>query len=147
MSPHLSAPPRDWREGRRLRAWELHQQGWTAQAIAAALGVSASAVSQWLGRAKQGGHAALRHRPAPGPRPRLAATHHPRLLALLARGAEAFGLRGDLWTTRRVATVIADTFGVRYHPAHVSRLLRTLGWSPQRPERRATLRDEATIRA
>ena len=147
MSPHLSTPPHDWREGRRLQAWELHLQGWTGRAIATALGISPSAVSQWLSRARQGGREALRRRPAPGPRPRLAAAHHPRLLALLARGAEAFGFRGELWTTRRVATVIADVFGVRYHPAHVSRLLRALGWSPQRPEQRASQRDEAAIHA
>ena len=47
--------PRDWREGRRLRAWDLYQQGWTQRAIAAALGVSEGAVSQWLTRAVQGG--------------------------------------------------------------------------------------------
>src|SRR5919199_544495 len=139
MSPHLSTPPHDWREGRRLQAWELHLQGWTGRAIATALGISPSAVSQWLSRARQGGREALRRRPAPGP--------HPRLVALLARGAEAFGFRGELWTTRRVATVIADVFGVRYHPAHVSRLLRALGWSPQQPEQRASQRDEAAIRA
>ena len=43
----------DWREGRRRRAWELKQQGWKQQDIAAALGVTPGAVSQWLTRARQ----------------------------------------------------------------------------------------------
>ena len=65
-------PPRDWREGRRLRAWELKQQGWSQAKIADALGVSPGAVSQWMKRAREGGGAdALRRRPAPGPTPRL----------------------------------------------------------------------------
>jgi transposase len=46
-----------------------------------------------------------------------------------------------------VAAVLEREFGVRYHPAHVSRLLRAVGWSVQRPIRRATQRDEAAIAA
>jgi transposase len=51
----------------------------------------------------------------------------------------------DLWTTGRIATVIRRTFGVRLHRAHVGRLLTTLGWSCQKPERRALERDDAAI--
>jgi transposase len=43
--------------------------------------------------------------------------------------------------------VIAGRFGVRYHVDHVPRLMRRLGFSPQRPERRARERDEDAIRA
>jgi predicted transcriptional regulator len=42
-----TTPPKDWREARRLRAWQLHEQGWKQKDIAAALGVSEGAVSQW----------------------------------------------------------------------------------------------------
>jgi hypothetical protein len=67
-SPPVPAPPADWLEGRRLRAWELHEAGWTGQKIAAALGVTPGAVSQWLRRAREGGgREALRKRPVPGP--------------------------------------------------------------------------------
>jgi transposase len=141
------SPPTDWREGRRLRAWELKQQGWTQQAIAAALGVTPGAVSQWLGRARHGGVAALRRRLAPGPTPKLTAEQRAQLPALLARGAEAFGFRGQVWTARRVTAVIRREFGVRYHPNHVGKLLRAAGWSAQKPVRRATQRDEAAIAA
>jgi transposase len=140
-------PPRDWREARRLRAGELKQQGWPQQTIAAALGVTPGAVSQWLKRAATGGAGALRTRLRPGPTPKLTPEQRARLPAVLARGAEAYGFVGDVWTTARVAAVIERAFGVRYHPAHVSRLLRALGWSVQRPLRRATQRDEAAIAA
>src|SRR5919198_4133080 len=137
--------PRDWREGRRLRAWALHQQGWTGTAIADALGVTKGAVSRWLKRTREGGAEALYSQPPPGPTPKLSAEQLAQLLGLLARGAEAFGFLGEVWTAKRVAAVIREEFHVRYHPDHVGRLLRAAGWSPQKPIRRATQRDEAVI--
>src|SRR3954466_12419594 len=86
--------PIDYAEGRRLRAWELYEQGWTQAAIARALGVTTGAVCQWVKRGRQGGREALYHRPAPGRRPRLSERQGQELLAILARGAEAYGLRG-----------------------------------------------------
>src|SRR5438105_13571417 len=91
--------PRDWNEGRRLRAWELKQQGWKQRTIAAALGVTPGAVSQWLKRALTGGVEALRNRVRPGPTPKLTPEQRARIPDLLARGAEAYGFAGDVWTT------------------------------------------------
>jgi transposase len=140
--------PRDWREGRRLRAWELHEAGWSGARIAEALGVTPGAVSQWLTRAREGGgREALRTQPRPGKQPRLPAEQRAQVPALLAQGAEMHGFVGDVWTTKRVATVIQRTFGVRYHPAHISRLVRQLGWPLQKPVQRASQRDEAKVTA
>ena len=66
--------------------------------------------------------------------------------AVLAQGAPAHGFRGDVSTCERVAEVVRKEFGVVYHPAHVSRLLRALGLSSQKPARRATQRDEQAVR-
>lgn len=139
--------PRDWREGRRLRAWELYEAGWSGARIAEARGVTRGAVSQWLSRGRTGGLEALRSQPRPGKQPRLTAEQRAQLPALLAKGAEAHGFVGDVWTTGRVAAVIKRAFGVAYHPAHVSRLLRRLGWTLQKPVRRASQRDEAKVTA
>jgi transposase len=143
----MGAPQKaDWREERRKRAWALKQEGWPQKEIARALGVSEGAVSQWLKRAREaGGVEGLKRRPAPGMTPRLRVEQRAQLPALLAQGAEAYGFRGDVWTARRVAHLIAETFGVRYHRDHVSRLLRQLGWSQQQPATRATQRDEQAI--
>src|SRR5947209_17814667 len=92
----------DWREWRRLRVWELNRQGWPQCEIAAALGVTEGAVSQWMRRGRQGGVESLRHRPPPGPAARLTPEQLAELPRLLARGAEAFGFRGQVWTARRV---------------------------------------------
>jgi transposase len=137
----------DWREGRRQRAWELKEQGWKQQDIAAALGVTPGAVSQWLKRGREQGVEGLRRHPAPGRQPRLTAGLLVQLPALMERGPEAYGFRGRVWTCKRVAEVIRRTFGVTYHPAHVSRLLHAVRQSVQRPHPRATQRNEAAIQA
>ncbi len=68
-----------------------------------------------------------------------------RLPALLHQGAEAYGFRGYVWTCGRIAAVIRLEFGISYHPVHVGRLCQALGWSPQKPMRRARQRDEAAM--
>jgi transposase len=147
MNSDISQPRLDWRVGRRRRAWELKQQGWKQTAIAAALGVTPGAVSQWLKRARTDGVEALRRHPAPGPTPKLTAAQRAQIPALLARGPEAYGFRGQRWTCKRVAEVLRRTFGVTYHPAHVNRLLHTLRQSVQHPVTRAAQRNEAAIAA
>jgi transposase len=142
----MGAPKKaDWREERRKRAWALKEQGWRQKDIAEALGVSEGAVSQWLKRGRAGGVEALGAHPPKGVAPRLSAEQKAQIPALLAKGAEAYGFGGDVWTARRVAEVIHRTFGVRYHRDHVGRLLREAGWSRQQPIERATQRDEAAI--
>src|SRR5215212_9327397 len=139
--------PQNWQEGRRLRALELHEQGWLGARIAEALGVTPGAVSQWLKRARESGRQALYQRKPPGKAPRLTAGQREQLPALLAKGAEAYGFIGQVWTTPRVATVIRREFGVRYHPAHVSRVLGSIKWTVQKPipMRRAAQRNEEAV--
>jgi transposase len=57
----------------------------------------------------------------------------------------ASGYTTELWTTQRIADLITQEFGVRYHADHVGRLMHDLGWSHQKPERRALERDEKAI--
>ena len=118
-------PAPDWREARRRRAWELYQRNWSQARIAASLGVTQGAVSQWLKSAREGGLAALRPHPSPGRRAALTEEQGRQIPTLLARGAKAYGFDDNRWALRRVAAALEHVYGVRYHPAHVSRLLRT----------------------
>lgn len=142
----MSKQVQDWQEYRRFQAYELHQKGWKGNRIAEALGVSKSAVSQWLFKAREGGKEALRARKAEGPTPKLTQEQRQKLPELLARGPQAYGFEGEVWTCPRVTKMIRQEFGVQYHPAHTSRLLKRLEWTPQKPEVKATQRDEEAIR-
>ena len=103
-------------------------------------------MSVWHTRFTQGGLDALRSRGPTGLNPRLSATRLARVEQALLQGARANGFDTDLWTLERVAVVITQLTGVRYHPGHVwSILRRRLGWTLQRPERRAVERDEQAI--
>jgi transposase len=137
--------PTDYREWRRLRALHLKQQGWYQRDIAEALGVSEDTVGRWLARAHAGSPGALRARPRPGHPPKLLPQQKRLIPEFLWHGAEAYGFRGEVWTCARIARVIDEEFGVRYHKDHVGRLLHELHWTPQVPIRRAIQRDEAAI--
>jgi transposase len=137
--------PVDWREWRRVRAWRLKQQGWYQRDIAEALGVSEETVSRWVARARQDGIRSLLTRPAAGHPPRLTPEQKRLIPEFLWHGAEAYGFRGQVWTCARIARVIEEEFGVRYHKDHVGRLLKELRWTPQVPIKRAIQRDEVAI--
>lgn len=134
-----------WREGRRLRAWELHHRGWSNVEIAEALGVSPAAVCQWLTAATAQGEAGLRARSRQGQGRRLSDEQLQRLPSLLQQGAEAHGFLGAVWTCRRIGQLIQREFGVVYHPGYVSRLMRRLKWTYQTPVMRSSQRDEIRI--
>jgi transposase len=137
--------PPDGLEWRRFRALHLKEQGWSRHEIAEALGVSLVSVSRWFARARDGGPEALRARPGHGPAPKLTEGQRRLIPEFLWHGAEAYGFRGEVWTCARVAQVIQEEFGVRYHKDHVGRLLKELRWTPQMPIRRAIQRDELAI--
>jgi transposase len=137
---------RDRLQARRLRAAELFAAGVTQAEIARQLEVSAQAVSVWHARWKEGGTDALRSRGPSGPAPRLSDTQLATVEQALLDGAAANGFAGELWTLDRIALVIEHLTGVQHHPAHVWALLRhRLGWSVQRPVRRAAERDQEAI--
>jgi transposase len=136
---------RDFRQWRRLRAFDLKDRGWRRRDVAEALDVSEVSVGHWLALARTGGPRALLSHPIPGRPPALSAAQRQMIPELLWHGAEAYGFRGSLWTCARVARVIEEEFGVAYDKGHVSRLLKQLRWTPQMPIRRASQRDEPAI--
>ena len=113
--------------------------------VAEALGVSPAAVTRWRQAWRKGGEKALVGKPHPGGKARLTSAELRRLAKLLLKGPRRHGYSTELWTLVRVAEVIAVNFGVQYHPGHVWKILRSMGWSCQKPERRARERDEQAI--
>jgi len=134
-------------EMRRMIGGKMLQEGRGVREVSRLLGVSPSTVSRWKKDLEAGGLEALRAKPHPGRSPKLSAAQKKELEGILLKGAQAAGFPTDLWTLERVALVIERAFGVRYHPRYVWHILVGMGWSAQKPERRARERDEEAIAA
>ncbi len=132
-------------EARRRRALRWLDQDLSAAEVARRLGCAPSSVGRWRAAVERDGEAGFTVHASPGRPRKLTARQQQRLLRVLTAGPRAAGYRSDLWTAARVAEVIEARFHVRYHPAHVGRLLHQWGRTPQKPERRALNRDEAAI--
>ena len=132
-------------ERRRQRAIALLKEGRAPVEVARLVGVDRRSVRRWNAAYRMEGADALAARPVPGRPWKLSARQREQLEVMLLRGAAANGFESDLWTCPRVAQVIGRRFGIGYHVDHIGRLLRSLGWTPQRPTRRALERDEEGI--
>ena len=133
-------------EHRRLRALELLGEGLLPSEVAKRVGVDRRSVRRWKAAARGKGEAGVKARPASGRPSKLSAKDKRKLERLLLKGPLAAGFGTDLWTCPRVAELIEQRLGVQYHVDHIGRLLHDLGWSPQKPARRAIERDEDEIR-
>jgi transposase len=125
----------------RLQAGALFAAGRSQAEVARTLGVARQNVSRW----QAGGLPALASRGPTGPGPRLSDQQRHDLDHAPRQGARAHGYDTDHWTLSRIATVIQQLTGVAYHPGHVWRLLRRMGWRLQRPARRAVERNQQAI--
>ncbi len=132
-------------ERRRRQAIRLLKAGKNLSAVARTVSASVSSVFRWYQTYRKKGLHGLRPQPTPGRPPKLSPSQKKRLVTWLAKGPLAAGYRTDLWTLKRVAQLIRKQFGVAYHPCHIWKLLTSLGWSCQKPERRALQRDDAAI--
>jgi len=131
---------------KRVRAARLLLGGKSAAEVATAVGVARQTVYTWkrvLGESGVDGLRAMGDAGRPG---RLCEADFEWLDAALRQGAHAHGFGTDLWTAKRVGELIKRQFGIRYSDVHVWRLLGSLGFSSQKPERRALERDDTAVR-
>ena len=135
----------DGMEARRRKGMGLLARGVSQAEVARQCGVSRVSALRWEQQRKAAKATAWKRRPL-GRRPKLTPAHKQTLERALEQGAQAHGFLNDLWTLPRVAKVIRSQFGVSYHPGHVSKVLWAMGFSCQRPTRRAIERDEEKIR-
>src|SRR5262249_40147332 len=124
-------------EARRRLAVQRVNEGWKQKDLAAFLGVSLRAVGSWVAAYRAAGEDGLKGRPHPGPKPKLSSRQERAVLSWLARSPKAFGYKTELWTTRRLAEVIEERYGVRFNANYLAEWLTRRGYSPQKPETRA----------
>jgi transposase len=134
-------------EDRRRRALQFLDEGRSINEVGRLMRCAPSSVMRWRNARRRRGSAGLKVRSSPGRPKKLSGANRRRLIGLLLKGPMAQGFATDLWTTSRIAEVINREFGVSYHRDHVGRLLQSLGWSHQKPERRAIERDDDAIEA
>lgn len=142
MRPKGSA---DLLEDRRRRAVELLGEGRTLSDTALLIHCATSSVMRWRNSWRQNGERGLKVRFSPGRPLKLSTSQRRKLVLQLLKGPLAHGYSTDLWTTARIAELIQRHFGVLYHRDHVGRMMQSLGWSHQKPERRAMERNEDAI--
>ncbi len=130
---------------RRERALNLLKEGYQPVEVARIVGVDRRSVRRWNAAYREQGSEGIASRPAPGRPSKLDLQAKGQLEQILMEGAESAGFSSDLWTCPRVAGIIRKRFRVRYHVDHIGRLLRSMGWTPQKPQRRAVERDEEAI--
>lgn len=122
-------------ERRRRFAISLLEDGLAPAEVATRVGVNRRSVCRWKAEYHRRGEAGIRAKPAPGRPAKLRREEQRLLVTMLMQGAQPAGFATDFWTSRRVAALIWQSFGVRYHIDHIGRLLRSLAWNPQRPLR------------
>src|SRR5262245_50628295 len=132
-------------EQRRREAVGLLDKGWSPQAVADKLRVSRRSVDRWRQAVREGGKQALAAVLHSGRASLLPPQQQDDLVRRLIAGARSQGFDTDLWTCPRVKAFIERKYGVTYHVDHIPRLLRALGFTPQKPQRRAVERDEEAI--
>ena len=131
---------------RRLRAGRMLQRGKGCADVALAVGVARQTVYTWKALLDEGGIDALRAVPEPGRPARLDQAQLANVRTALLQSATEHGFGTELWTLKRVGAVIERMHGVRFSQAHVWRILRSLGFSAQKPEKRAIERNEDAVR-
>jgi transposase len=133
-------------EKRRLRGCKMLEKGYGCAEVAERLGVSRAVVYRWQAAWQSGGREAVVSKGKAGRKPRLGTQAAARITEALLAGPRAQGYKTDLWTLPRVGHLIEKIAAVRYHEGHVWRVLGRLGFSCQRPERRAIERDDKEVR-
>lgn len=130
---------------RRYKAAELFEKGKSQAEVARELGVSRQSASRWFQEWEQGGKKSLRGAGRAGRIPKLNRKQLRKVAEELTKGARVHGFTTELWTLPRIARVIEVVAGVTYHPGHVWRVMRKLGWTLQKPTTRARERNEEKV--
>ena len=132
-------------ERRRQLAVQRVGDGYAQQEVATFLDVHPRTVSRWVCAARAGGAQALRARPVPGRPRKLNPWQEQTVLSWLRKSPTAFGFADELWTSRRLAALIAGRLGVRFNSNYLVEWLTQRGYSAQKPAKKARERDEPAI--
>jgi|SRR5215210_3471921 len=132
-------------EHRRELAVARVSEGHSQESVAAFLEIHPGTLCRWVGMVREGGDHALKARPTPGRPRKLSARQERAVLGWLAKSPASFGFPDEPWTSRRLASLIEQRFGVRFNSNYLVEWLTQRGLSPQKPVKKALERNEAAI--
>jgi transposase len=132
-------------EKRRMGAARMFEKGKSQAEVARTLNISRQSASVWYRQWQAQGRDGLKGAGRAGRKPRITQEQLAEVERRLIEGPKSHGYSTDLWTLPRIAKVIEEVTGVRYHPGHVWKVLKSMGWSYQKPAKVAAERDEAAI--
>jgi transposase len=130
----------------RIRAVKSVESGESPEVVIKALGLTRPRIYEWLAKYREGGIDALRRRKAPGKAPKLSGQQLRKVYRLVV-GVDPRQLKFEfaLWTRGMIRELIKREFKVQLSDVSVGRLLKKLGLSPQRPQRRSYQQDELLV--
>lgn len=130
---------------RRVKAGRLLLKGKPPAEVAKLVGAPRQTVYRWKDVLDENGIDGLRVMGKRGRPSLMSAEQSEELRELLLAGPLACGYGTDLWTLKRVRLLIEKRFAIGYSDVHVWRLLGAMGFSSQKPERRAIERNEEAV--
>jgi transposase len=132
---------------KRLKAGRMLLAGKGCGQVALDVGVARQTVYTWKRLLDEGGIDALREVPGRGRPAQLDKQQLAAVRAAVLQSPTEHGFGTELWTLKRVGAVIERMHGARFSKTQVWRILGSLGFSPQKPERRAIERNEDAVRS
>lgn len=133
------------RTARRLLAIAMLAKGMRGVDVAKALGMTPRTIYKWKKLYAEGGEDAILAKPGQGQKPKLTEQQRQDLIGRLLAGPQTEGFSTDVWTSPRIAEVTKRHYNVEYHVNYIPSLMKSLGFSCQKPERQARERDEKAI--
>ena len=133
-------------ERRRLQAGRYFSQGKSQALVAKRLRVTTAAACKWHARWEDDKEKGLRSKGRCGVKKSITKEKLRAIQKTLEKGPVHAGFPNDLWTLERVRTILKRETNRSFHIGYVWKILtRDLGWSNQKPSRRARERNEAGI--
>lgn len=138
--------PHEVLEHYRFRAVELYKEGKQINDIAHFFGVHRCSVSHWITDYKRHGKKILKSKKASGPSYKLSEKEMKQLLKSFSDNAMDHGFETPLWTCKRIQKIVKEKTGKKLHTTNIMRWLRRIKISYQKPQRRASQRDEKIVK-
>ena len=137
---------RDSKEKIRIAAVKRVEAGEGPEAVARGLGINRRTIYRWLETYHYGGLDALKKKPIKGATPKVNAKQMQKLSKIIhEKDPLQYKFEFALWTLAMIRELIRQLFNIHVSEVTTGRLMKHLGFSPQRPLYRAWQQDPVMV--